>query len=77
MVRCKKCKVCIRHATKKTRLSRLCGVCRGVVTPINRRFPTERAIKRVIKSKRLNAVDLKHYKEIAKRTGLIHEDNSQ
>ena len=75
MVRCGGCGVCIRHGTKKTRSERLCGVCRGIVKHINRREPTERAIKRVLTSKRLNPVDLEHFRKFARANGLIHDKN--
>ena len=77
MTRCRNCSVCIRHGTKKTRSERLCGICRGVVKHINRREPTERVLKRVLTSKRLNPVDLQYFRKIAKKNGLIRGEDSK
>ena len=77
MTRCRNCSVCIRHGTKKTRSERLCGVCRGIVKRINRREPSERSLKRVLTSKRLNPVDLQYFRNIAKKDGLIRGENSK
>jgi len=68
LVRCKKCQVCLRHATKITRREQLCAICRGVVKHINRREMTEKTVS-IIKGKRLNPKDLEYYKKLLKNEG--------